>query len=227
MRIIKFIAENQKQAVVLRKDSDLMEYLADLEKRIPERKFEGLAVQFDKDLNVEKVNGLPFGEFLAQNPAYNQAEFEKEFKYCCIANNVDGNYVTLDVTVEQHFPKNTNAYSTIDGFGIERKITAELDSEDCEKQIKEAINAFEYYSEEDPKGRKFTSLIFELKYFRFSGHQFPVRVKDLTGQFNFLLDKSARFVYEFDFDNEEELMTAIYMATKSTNLQLWQEPVNE
>ncbi|HDR0964090.1 hypothetical protein ACFGY2_07150 [Pasteurella multocida] len=227
MRTINFISENQKQAVVLGKDNNLVEYLADLEKRIPERKFDGLSVQYNKDLSIAAVNGLPFEQFLSQNPVYNKTDFEQQFKYCCIANNVGGNYVTLDVTVEQHFPKNTNAYSTIDGFGIERKITAKLDSEDCEKQIKEAINAFEYYSEEDPKGRKFTSLIFEVTYFRFSGHQFPVRVKDLTGQFPFLLAKSARFVYEFDFDNEEELMTAIYMATKPTNLQLWQEPVSE
>lgn len=226
MRTINFIAENGKMSFALSNDTSLASRLEELDK-IKDRQFDGVSVQYGKEMEIVKVNGLPFDAFLAENPAYNKVDFEQQFKYCCIVNNVGGNYATLDVTVEQHFPKNTNAYSTIDGFGIERKITAELDSEDCEKQIKEAINAFEYYSEEDPKGRKFTSLIFELKYFRYSGHQFPVRVKDLTGQFPFLLAKSARFVYEFDFDNEEELMTAIYMATKSTNLQLWQEPVSE
>ncbi|HEA3250356.1 hypothetical protein M8850_02420 [Pasteurella multocida] len=227
MRTINFISENQKQAVVLGKDNNLVEYLADLEKRIPERKFDGLSVQYNKDLSIAAVNGLPFEQFLSQNPVYNKTDFEQQFKYCCIANDIGGNYVTLDVTVEGHCPKNTNTYSLDVGDVVERQIKGGVVSEELEAKIKEIIETFNYYTEEDPKARKFTSLVFELKYFRFSGHQFPVRVRDLTGQFNFLLDKSARFVYEFDFDNEEELMTAIYMATKPTNLQLWQEPVSE
>ncbi|HDR1272690.1 TPA: hypothetical protein QB284_001610 [Pasteurella multocida] len=226
MRTINFIAENGKMSFALSNDTSLASRLEELDK-IKDRQFDGVSVQYGKEMEIVKVNGLPFDAFLAENPVYNKTDFEKQFKYCCIANDIGGNYVTLDVTVEGHCPKNTNTYSLDVGDVVERQIKGGVVSEELEAKIKEVIETFNYYTEEDPKARKFTSLVFELKYFRFSGHQFPVRVRDLTGQFNFLLDKSARFVYEFDFDNEEELMTAIYMATKSTNLQLWQEPVSE
>lgn len=49
MRTINFIAENQKVAVILSSDSNLSERLADLEKSMPKRQFEGLEVEFDKD----------------------------------------------------------------------------------------------------------------------------------------------------------------------------------
>ncbi|MFC0989559.1 hypothetical protein ACFGY4_07930 [Pasteurella multocida] len=227
MRTINFIAENGKMSFALSNDTELASRLETLEKEIKNRQFDGVSVQYGKEMEIVKVNGLPFDAFLAENPVYNKTDFEKQFKYCCIANDIGGNYVTLDVTVEGHCPKNTNTYSLDVGDVVERQIKGGVVSEELEAKIKEVIETFNYYTEEDPKARKFTSLVFELKYFRFSGHQFPVRVRDLTGQFNFLLDKSARFVYEFDFDNEEELMTAIYMATKPTNLQLWQEPVSE
>ncbi|HED4408898.1 TPA: hypothetical protein R4328_002026 [Pasteurella multocida] len=226
MRTINFIAENGKMSFALSHDTSLASRLEELDK-IKDRQFDGVSVQYGADMEIVKVNGLPFDAFLAENPVYNKTDFEKQFKYCCIANDIGGNYVTLDVTVEGHCPKNTNTYSLDVGDVVERQIKGGVVSEELEAKIKEVIETFNYYTEEDPKARKFTSLVFELKYFRFSGHQFPVRVKDFTGQFPFLLAKSARFVYEFDFDNEEELMTAIYMATKSTNLQLWQEPVSE
>ncbi|WP_424411267.1 hypothetical protein [Pasteurella sp. PK-2025] len=225
LRTINFIAENGKKAVILKADSDLSAYL-DLEKRMPESHFEGLAVQFDKDLNVAKVNGLPFDEFLAQTPTYEKASFEKEFKYCCIANDVGGNYITLDVTVESHCPANTNAYG-LDIAEIETQLKGEIESENLKSQIQEVIETFNDFAEEAPKAKKFTSLIFEVKYFRFSGEQFPVRKADLSGEHEFVLDKSSRLVYEFDFNNAEELISAICSATEPTNLQLWQEPVNE
>lgn len=212
LRKINFIAENGKCAVILRKDSDMTPTLE---------------VAYDKDLNVTKVNGLDFDKFLSQNTAYDKDVFENEFKYCCIPAAADGNYVTLSVTVEHHFPKNTNAYSLISGDLINRNIKGELGSDDLLSQVKEAIADFEFYSEEDVKSRKFTSLVFELKYFRFSGEQFPVRVEDMSGERAFTLDKSSRLVYEFDFDNAEELMIKIAEATSTTNEQVYTAPVEK
>lgn len=210
MRTINFIAENQKVAVVLSNDSNAQDYLS------TNSNFEHLEVQFNKKLNIAKVNGLSLNDFLAQNPAYNKSAFKKEFKYCCIPAAMDGNFVTLNVSVEHNLPKNTNVYSLISGDLINREIKGELGSDDVLSQVKEAIADFEFYSE-DVKSRKYTSLVFELKYFRFTGEQFPVRVEDLSGEHAFTLEKSSRLVYEFDFDNAEELMSRIAQATSITN----------
>ncbi|MFC0918862.1 hypothetical protein ACFGWN_04570 [Pasteurella multocida] len=70
MRTINFIAENGKMSFALSNDTSLASRLEELDK-IKDRQFDGVSVQYGKEMEIVKVNGLPFDAFLAENPAYN------------------------------------------------------------------------------------------------------------------------------------------------------------